>query len=92
MLRQLYELSKNDVRTTTGSNLRNILLLTNLHSVDLLRPSMVDNIGYRVISYDDQWRVNLIKEIIDMKYGMMDLPDELTIEEVDGILDFACTQ
>ena len=92
VLRQLFELSKNDVRTTTGSNLRNILLLTSLHNVDHLRPSMVDEISYKMIKHEDQWRVKFIKEIIDMRFGMLDPPDELTMEELDDILNLACTQ
>ena len=92
VLRQLFELSKNDVRSTTGSNLRNILVLTSLHNVDHLRPSMVDDISYKMIRHEDQWKVKLIKEIIDMKFGMMDLPDEFTMEELDDILNLACTQ
>ena len=40
VLRQLYSLASNDVRTVTGQNLRNILLLTNKLHVDQLDPSM----------------------------------------------------
>ena len=53
---------------------------------------MVDEISYKMIRHEDQWRVKFIKEIIDMKFGMLDLPDELTMEELDDILNLACTQ
>ena len=92
VLRQLYKLSKNDVRTTTGANLRNILLLTNLSNVDHLKPSIVDQISYKIINKEDQWRVRLIKELIDIKFGTMNLPEEMTMQEVEDILDYACTQ
>ena len=92
VLRQLYEVSKNDVRTTTGSNLRNILLLTNLSNPDHLKPSIVENISYKMINKEDQWRVRLIKELIDMKFGVMNIPEEMTMDEVEDILDFTCTQ
>ena len=92
VLRQLYEVSKNDVRTTTGSNLRNILLLTNLSNPDHLKPSLVNNISYKTINKEDQWRVRLIKELINMKFGGMNIPEEMTMDEVEDILDFACTQ
>ena len=39
VLRQLYQLASRDVRTVTGSNLRNILMLTNTLKMDNLDPS-----------------------------------------------------
>ena len=92
VLRQLYSVVKDDVRTTTGSNLRNILLLTSLSSVDDLKPSIVDQIMYQVISDRDKWRVPLIQEAIDMKNGVVNLPDGWTFDELEEIIDFACTQ
>ena len=46
ILRHLYNISKADVRTTTGSNLRNILLQTSLSSVDDLQPGIVQQLKY----------------------------------------------
>ena len=46
VLRQLYSIAKSDVRTTTGSNLRKILLKTDLANVDELHPSNVKLIKY----------------------------------------------
>ena len=92
VLRQLYNITKNDVRTTTGSNLRNILLLTDLSSVDDLLPNIVDQIGYKEISNNDLWRVSIIKEAIDMKHGVLKVPDGWTFAKLDEIIEFACTQ
>ena len=92
VLRQLYQITKNDVLTTTGSNLRNILLLTNLSNVDHLNPNIVDQISYKQINDNDLWRVELIREAIDMKYGVLETPDQLTAENIDEILNFACSQ
>ena len=44
VMKQLYNVAKSDVRTTTGCNLRNILLLTDLSSIDDLKPSTVGKI------------------------------------------------
>ena len=57
VLRQLYGIVKYDVRTTTGCNLRNILLLTNLTSVDDLLLSMLDQIKYKEIKALEKWRL-----------------------------------
>ena len=88
VLRQLYQISKNDTRTTTGYNLRRILLQTDKYDVDDLEPNIVESISYKPIDSKDLWRVKLIKEIMDMKSGL----DEWTDEEFDEILNLACTE
>ena len=64
VLKQLYDLAKCDVRTTTGSNLRNILLLTDLYDVDDLHPGLVNSMEYHKIEEKVQWRINMVKELI----------------------------
>ena len=86
VLRQLYQITKEDVRTTTGSNLRNILLLTDLNKVDDLTPNVIKHISYKPISGNDMWRVQLTKEIIDMKSGIIETPDGWTNEELNEAL------
>ena len=46
VLSNFYSIAKADVRTTTGSNLRNILLQTSLSSVDDLQPGIVQQLKY----------------------------------------------
>ena len=92
VLRQLYSLASSDARTVTGQNLRNILLLTdNLH-VDQLDPSVVNTNKYHEIEKNDMWRISMVKEILDIKYGNLVLPDGWTEEELDMMLNMACTQ
>ena len=92
VLRQLYSLAKADVGTTTGSNLRNILLMTNLSSIDDLKPDTVKQIRYKETMDRNKWRITIIKEAMDMKYGDINPPDGWTQEELDEILHFACTE
>ena len=92
VLTQLYKITKDDVRTSTGSNLRNILLLTDLNKVDDLTPDVVDVMKYKPISDNDKWRVKLTKEIMDMKSGMLETPDGWTNDDLNEILNLACTQ
>ena len=91
VLRQLYSIAKADVRTTTGSNLRNILLQTNLSSVDEICPSTVKNIKYKEITDRDMWRIPIIRELIDIKCGETNPPEGWNLEELQEILDMACT-
>ena len=92
VMKQLYNVAKSDVRTTTGCNLRNILLLTDLSSIDDLKPSTVGKIKYKEIMDEDKWRIPLIKEVMDMKSGNTSPPEGWTLEEMAEILDFACTE
>jgi hypothetical protein len=72
----LYLFASSDVRTVTGSNLRNILLLTDKLKVEDLEPSLEDSIMYHKIEDKDVWRVGMVKELLDMNM----------------ILDYAYTQ
>jgi hypothetical protein len=92
VLRHLYSIVKADVRTTTGSNLRNILLQTSLSSVDDLQPSIVQEIKYMKIRDMDMWRIPIIKEAMDIKCGNLNPPEGWTREELDEILQLACTE
>ena len=92
VLRQLYNLTKDDVRTITGSNLRNILLLTNKLHIDDLHAGLVDSIEYHQIKEEDKWRVGLLKELIDLKHGKMTLPEGWPPGDLETILNFLCTE
>ena len=39
----------------------------------------------------DKWRIPLIKEVMDMKYGNTTPHESWTQEKFDVILEFACT-
>ena len=93
ILKVLYKISSRDERTVTGSDLRNILLLTkNEMQVDKLRPNMVNNISYKQIDESQIWRVPLVLEILDLKHGVKNLSGEWNDEELKQILTIACTQ
>ena len=88
VIKNMYELCKKDSRTITGSNLRNILLLTDLPTTDDLSPRVT--IEYNEIMDKDQWRVDILKEILDMKFGGLDTPEGWSRDELDGIVHFIC--
>ena len=90
-MKHTLNLVKNDARTITGSNLRNILLMTGLARVEDLTTESVADIEHNHILEKDMWRVNIIKEIIDMKQGDLDMPDGWTNGELEEILNYTCT-
>ena len=91
VLRQLYSIVKYDVRTTTGANLRNILLKTSLSNVDEIDMSTVRQIKYKEIAKGDMWRIPIIRESIDIKYGLVYPPEGWSDEELNEVLHYACT-
>ena len=38
----------------------------------------------------DQWRVDILKEILDMKFGGLDTPEGWSRDEIDEIVHFIC--
>ena len=91
VLRQLYGIVKSDVRTTTGANLRNILLKTSLSNVDEINMCTVKQMKYKEITKEDMWRIPIIKEVIDIKYGLVYPPEGWSDEELTEVLHHACT-
>ena len=90
VLRTLYDVTKNDVRTVTGSNLRNILRMTNLSNVDGVTYQSVVNLRYHEADDKESWRAPLVLEILDIKSGICSIPDGWTYKDLDEILQIAC--
>ena len=78
-----------DVRSTTGKNLRNILLLANKSCVDMLRKSDVQDISYHQAVETEKWRVDLINELIDTREGKL-MFDGITDDEVNEMINHLC--
>ena len=88
--KQLLHCIKLDTRSVTGSNLRRILLLTKKTKVEDITEKDIENIESDEISDDNMWRVDIIREITDLKFGQV-MIDGFSIEECDEILQYACT-
>ena len=58
--------------------------------VDELEPAIVSSIKYNSILEEDKWRVDTIKEILDMKYGELNIPAGWTNSELEDILKYCC--
>ena len=87
-LRKLLNLVKSDVRTTTGSNLRSIMLLAGNNTIQEVLSSNID-VEYHKLEEEQKWKTILLGEIIDI------LNDEKTIDgmekqELEDILEFLC--
>ena len=84
------EIAKKDVRSVTGSNYRNIMLLLGKYSVEDIDKLDADKIDYFSMDENDSWKVECIREIIAAKEGVFEIQG-FNPEELDDMLNFLCT-
>ena len=89
-VKMLMEVAKKDVRSITGSNYRNIMLLMGKCSVEDVKKVDIDKIDYFPLDENETWKVNCIKEILEARESILEIqgfnPDEL-----EEMLNFLCT-
>ena len=78
-----------DARSTTGSNMRNILLLTDKADVRELVPNDAYQVKYNPIQPEEEWRLPFIRDIIDAKNDLLDIQN-ISKEDLDEMLDTLC--
>ena len=86
VLRSMLYVVKNDCRSTTGNNLRKIMLMLNKHNLDGIAKYDLSNLLYDKVPPDDEWKVTLAKEIIDARDKLTALPG-FSIDELNHILE-----
>ena len=65
------------------------MLKTRKLSVNDLNKSDILNIRYFPMKNEDVWKTNVINELIDVKEGLLSIP-ETQNDEVDAILAYLC--
>ena len=79
-----------DVRSVTGSNLRNIMLLVGKTRVEDVKLEDLDLLSYFPLDELERWKIPMINQIVDIKAGQMELPG-FELEELEDILHHLCT-
>ena len=79
-----------DTGSTTGSNLRNILLQIDKTDVSELCPQDAYQLTYHQIPQEEQWRLPFIEDIIEAKNGQM-LISNILDSDLDEMLSVLCT-
>ena len=87
---KLLKIVQNDVRSTTGSNLRNIMLLLGKYSTKNIKMSDIDSFEFAPVKPEDFWKISIVKEIIEAKADQIDV-EGFTKQELDKILEYLCT-
>ena len=78
-----------DVRSVTGSNYRKIMLLLGKSKVADVKYEDSALLTYHQLEETDRWKVGVIKEIIDIKAGVLEV-NGFDDDEVDCILSHLC--
>ena len=89
-IKMLLETAKHDVRSVTGRNMREIMLLTGKISVNEVTGEDIKSIEYFPMDKTENWKVEVIKEIIDVKSKIAAI-DNFECEELETILTYLCT-
>lgn len=85
----MLDIVKLNVNSITGSNLRNISLLTGVYDYSELNKLNVNDINYLEINENELWRIGVINDIIDTRFNVVSI-DNFTFDELNDILEFVC--
>ena len=88
-LGHLLKIVERDVRTTTGSNLRTIMLQAGLNRLEDLKVSNCD-FDYNKVVEADVWRLDFVRELVELRNGDLVVPG-MNHEDLEVILEYLCT-
>ena len=87
--KQLLNVVKFDVRSTTGFNLRKIMLCGQKTNVEKVNIRNVRDFKYHPLTEEERWKVGLVKELNNVKFGKLEL-ENFSEDEIDELISFAC--
>ena len=88
-LKMLLQTVQNDVRHTTGFNLRTLMILADKTRIWDLRANLED-FQYHNIPDEEKWRINMLRELVNVKENECTVPG-LEENELNEILEYICT-
>ena len=86
---ELLNLVKSDVRTTTGHNLRSIMIQTGKSSIEDLTVEKED-LKYHEVPDAEAWRIDFLKEVVELRYGDLEVSG-FSLNELMDIQESICT-
>ena len=92
----MYELIKNDTRSITGKNIRQVLIETDSDNImDIDINDIKKNMKFSQIPKTEEWRISIIKELTNVKHNNLkvnfDQGEQLNDDEIDNLISFAVT-
>ena len=80
---------KHDVRSTTGLNLRKILLQTEKLDVDSLCKEDSASLSYHPTPLEDKWKEAMVNELLEVRGNQLQV-EGFETEELEMILEHLC--
>ena len=87
-LKKVLRVVQYDARSVTGNNLRKIMISECKPSI-YLDPRDITS-SYKMVPDENMFRVNMVKEIIDLRQDELVIPG-FNAEEIEDILTYLCT-
>ena len=81
---------EHDTGSTTGSNLRKILLLVGKHTIEEISIKDLDRYEYCPVQPGDEWKVDMVRELIEVRENNLNV-EHFTAEELEEVLEHLCT-
>ena len=90
-MKTLYNCIRKDCKSTTGNNLRRIVLLLDVDNIDYIRTKMLEKMKYHETTNDEEkLRIGMVKELIEVKHKRFHLGN-FSVIEIDQMLEYLCT-
>jgi hypothetical protein len=67
--RVLLKQVKHDVRSTTESNIRDIMLLIGKHKIEEVKDTTLDDMVYVLVKNEDIWKIKFVQAFINIRKG-----------------------
>jgi hypothetical protein len=80
---------KKDVQSITGSNIKKILISLKKEDIGQVAPSDALTIKYNPVTEENEWRIKLLKELIEIRHGQLNV--DLTAEKIEEMIIDICT-
>ena len=88
-IRFLSQLSSENLRTSYGQNLKNIADLVKVRATDL-ECKMVTDIRYFRVPEAQQWRVAVVKDLLEVRWNILEIDVMNDQKELDAIIEALC--
>ena len=72
-IKSLLSICKYDCRSTTGKNLRQLMLMCEKNTIDSIEENDFDCIEYFPVPEGETWRIGLLGELLDSRYRCADV-------------------
>ena len=88
--KQLLESIRLDTRSTTGKNIRKILLKVNKNCLSQVNKHDPILGSYCDVNDGDTWKVDMVREITDLRFGSLEV-ENFSFEQLEEIQNYLCT-